>query len=364
MKKILIIIGKLKVGGAEKVARDIGYYADKKEFNIHYIVFEDEVGSYEKELKESGCTIHHFDSPNKNHLNYYRCLKKLFQKEQFHVVHCHTMFSSAWAVMAAKKCGVPIRISHSHTIRGERKRGFIRNTYEGFMRKVIQRDSTHYIGCGKSAGEWLFGQEFFKKKGTIIYNGIDLLNFKYKSAKAIEIRKQYSVGNCFVLGHVGHLADVKNQAFIIRLLPDILKEKQDTVLFLIGDGDNRDKLKGLVHSLKLDDHVIFTGNVNNVYDYLNAIDVFVFPSFHEGMPLALIEVQTNGLPCVISDAIPEDVVQTDLVQYCSLEDPQKWIDLIFSSERSDSESYYKKMYDLGFDTSVMLNKIYRIYEGK
>lgn len=363
MKRVLIIIGKLKVGGAEKVARDIAFFADKSKYQIDYLVFEDEIGNYEKELEEVGCKIFHFDSPHKNYFKYYSNLKKLIKKEKYDVVHCHTMFSSGWAMMAAKKCGTPVRISHSHTIKGERKRGFIRNLYEKSMRKLIQLDSTHFVGCGKSAGEWLFGKEFFEKYGQIIYNGIDLSKYKYDGFKAKEYKELYSIEDSFVLGHVGHLANVKNQAFILKLLPDILKVNRNTVLFLIGDGDNRSKLEKLVKDLNLDNHVRFTGNVNNVFDYLNMLDVFVFPSIHEGMPLALIEVQTNGLPCIISNAIPNDIVQTDLVEYCSLDNPDEWVKRIFNAKRRNPLSYYEKMYDLGFDTSVMLNRIYQLYEG-
>lgn len=360
MKKVLIIIGKLTIGGAEKVARDIGYFADKSKFGIHYIVFGNEIGAYEDELEASGCVIHHFDPPKKNHYKYYRRLKELIQKEKYDVIHCHTMFSSGWAVLAGYKCNVPKRISHSHTVKGFEQRGFVKNLYENTMRKIIQKYSTDYIGCGKSAGEWLFGKAFFQQYGRIIFNGIDLKHFRFNSDIRKNIRSQYQLDDSFVIGHVGHLAEVKNQSFLIRLLPSVLEEKPNAKLLLLGDGNDRNKLEGLVQSLGLEQHVIFTGNVNNVGEYMSAMDLFVFPSLYEGMPLALVEAQTSGLPCIISNKIPNDAVQTDLVKKLAL-DSEMWINAITNSVPTDRLSYYKTMFDLGFDTSVMLDKIYKLY---
>ena len=363
MKKVLIIIGKLTVGGAERVARDIGYFADKKHFEIHYIVYEQEIGAYEKELTSTGCVIHHFDPPRKNHLKYYRELRELINKENFDVIHCHTMFSSGWAVLAGYRCKVPKRITHSHTVRGFEKRGFIKNLYENSMRTVIQKYSTDYIGCGKSAGEWLFGKAFFEQFGKIIFNGIDLKQFQFNGDIRNQIREMHELDDCFVIGHVGHLAEVKNQSFIIRLLPKVLEKRANVKLLLLGDGDDRSQLEGLIHSLKLDKSIILTGNVNNVGEYMSAMDLFVFPSLYEGMPLALIEAQTNGLPCLISDKIPDDAIQTNLVHKLSL-NPDIWINEILRVSKTNRNDYYEKMFNLGFDKSVMLQKIYQLYKDE
>ena len=81
------------------------------------------------------------------------------------------------------------------------------------------------------------------------------------------------------------------------------------------------------------------------------------------MPLSVIEVQCNGLPCVISDSVPDDVYLTDLIRPLSLKDPiEKWILEIGSAKRKNEESYGKQMRKSEFDISVMLQKLYRIYD--
>ena len=125
MKKVLIIIGKLNVGGAERVGRDIGVFANHGRFDIHYLVFEKDIGSYEADVKAAGYRVIHVDSPSQGYGRFFRTLMQLIRTEQYDVIHAHTMFNSGWAMLAGKLCGVPIRIAHSHSIRGYEKRGFL-----------------------------------------------------------------------------------------------------------------------------------------------------------------------------------------------------------------------------------------------
>ena len=112
----------------------------------------------------------------------------------------------------------------------------------------------------------------------------------------------------------------------------------------------------------MEDHVRMTGNVRNVPDYLNAMDVFAFPSLYEGMPLSIIEVQSNGLPCVISDQVPKDVFLTVLLRPLPLNDQSAWVDAICGAKREAPEKYAAQMRQSGFDTDAAMQKVYAIYE--
>lgn len=364
MKKVLIIIGRLAIGGAERVGRDIGYFADPERFEVHYLVFGDEVCAYEAELLAKGCRIIHMAPPRGNHLLFLRELKVLLRRERYDVIHSHTMFNSGWAMLAGKSCGVPVRIAHSHSIRGNEKRGFVKNTYEKLMRCLILRYATHYVGCGEKAGQWLFGEKVFARGGILIYNGVSLDRFAFSQETRREIRSAQNLEGRFVIGHVGHLAPVKNQRFLLQLMPEILKARPNALLLLLGEGGDRAELEEMVRQLELGDYVRMPGNVDNVSAWLNAMDVFAFPSFYEGMPLAMIEAQTNGLPCVISDRIPGDVHLTDLITTLPLEDSTGgWVDALCAAERKAPECYVSQMRETGFDTMGMLKKIYALYEG-
>jgi glycosyltransferase involved in cell wall biosynthesis len=121
-------------------------------------------------------------------------------------------------------------------------------------------------------------------------------------------------------------------------------------------------LEQKIRDMGLENHVIMTGNVTNVADYLSAMDVFVFPSIFEGLPLSVLEVQANGLPCVLSTGVPRDVYLTDLIRPLDLDAPESWIREICSGQRRDCERYQQLLRSSGFDTSDSMRKIYEIYE--
>ena len=136
-------------------------------------------------------------------------------------------------------------------------------------------------------------------------------------------------------------------------------------MLLLGSGETRKNIEGLANSLDVNRHILFAGNVNNVGDYLSAMDVFAFPSKYEGMPLSLIEAQANGLPCIISDKIPKDVYLSDLIIPLPINeiDKGKWINRIVYLERADSIKYYSIINNAGFSVDEMLKNIYGLYDG-
>ena len=365
MKKVLIVAGKLVIGGAELVCRNIGFFADSIQFQIDYLVFGDEIGDYEDELLEKGCRIYHWEEPGKSHVAFYRQLVALLREQRYDVVHCHTMFNSGIVLRAAKHCEVPIRIAHSHSIRGPEPRGFVKNLYEKTMRRWILRDATHKIGCGTAAGEWLFGKEAFQREGIVLLNGIDLEHFRFDPICRDRLRRDLGWEDAFVIGHTGHLATVKNQIFLLRLMPELLKQKPNARLVLLGEGEDRTMLENVVSDLKLETAVRMPGSVQNVNEYLNAMDVFAFPSLYEGTPLSILEVQANGLPCVISDRVPKDVFLTDLLWPLPLENSARlWIDALLTARRRDPERYLTEMQQSNADVHQMLNQIFHIYRGE
>lgn len=361
MKKILSIAAKLNIGGAEKVAADIGFRADPQKYSVHYVVFGDEIGAYEPELEVCGCKVFHLLPPSDNYRAYLNGLKRLIRTYHYDVIHAHTMLNIGWAMLAGKLYGVPVRVAHAHSALEEHRSLKVR-LYESAMRFLILTCATDYIACGVKAGHRLYGKKAFEKKGTLILNGIDTQGFAFDEQRRNTFRKELGLDDKFIIGHAGHLAAVKNQSFLLGLMPKILKRQPQAYLLLLGEGEDRPILEQKIHDLHLEDHVRMTGNVRNVPDYLNAMDVFAFPSLYEGMPLSIIEVQSNGLPCVISDQVPKDVFLTDLLRPLPLNDQMAWMDAICSAKREASEKYAVLMWQSGFDTDTAMQKVYAIYE--
>lgn len=360
--KVLMIISKLYIGGAEKVAADIGFYADPARYEIHYLVFGDTVGAYEPELEAAGCVIHHLPEPAAGYLQYMKNLKRLILQYHYDVIHAHTMFNIGWAMLAGRLWGVPVRVAHAHSALAD-KRSLRVRLYEAAMRLLIRTCATDFVACGQRAGERLYGKSLFQKKGTLILNGIDTWRFAFDEETRTAMRAQLGLEDRFVIGHAGHLAAVKNQAFLLERMPEILQRRPDACLLLLGEGEDRPMLEEKIRELQLQGSVRLTGNVRNVPDYLCAMDVFAFPSLYEGMPLSIIEVQANGLPCVISDRVPKDVFITDLLSPLPLEQPQQWTEHICRAARRDSRRYASELQASGFDVSAAMGKLYQIYDG-
>lgn len=361
MTYILHIVASLRIGGAEKVARDIGLYADLSKYENHYIVFGETVGAYEQQLIDCGCKIFHIEYPSVNYRKYMQSLRNILNNYRYTVVHVHTMFNAGWAMYVAKRMRVPVRVTHAHSTLDVCSNILIK-VYEIIMRQIILSSATELIACGEKAGIRLFGQKGYRERAHLILNGIDVSAFQFDIEKRKKMRRILNVNDSFAIGHVGHLTEVKNQKFLINIMPQILQIKPNAKLLLIGEGEDRSMLERRIADLELQEKIIMTGNVMNVSEYLNAMDVFAFPSLFEGMPLSVIEVQANGLPCILSNKVPEDVYLTDLVYPLSLESFDEWVDAICNSQRAESKKYAEVLQKKEVDVKSVIKRIYNIYE--
>ena len=193
MKKILSIAAKLNIGGAEKVAADIGLRADPQKYIVHYVVFGDEIGAYEPELEACGCKIFHLPSPSDSYRAYLSGLKRLIHTYHYDAIHAHTMFNIGWVMFAGKLYGVPVRVAHAHSAL-EEHRSLKARLYESAMRFLILTCATDYIACGVKAGHRLYGRKAFEKKGTLILNGIDTQGFAFDEQRRNAFRKRAWLG--------------------------------------------------------------------------------------------------------------------------------------------------------------------------
>ena len=138
---------------------------------------------------------------------------------------------------------------------------------------------------------------------------------------------------------------------MLEVFRKIRERRADAVLLLVGVGELEADVRRRVKELGLEDAVVFVGQRFDVPRMLSAMDVFVFPSFHEGMPNTVIEAQATGLPCVIADTITPEADITGLVTYLPLEETaEHWADTALSrvrAERSDTAAdFLARGYDI------------------
>lgn len=352
------------MGGAERVAANISTYAPEGEFEFHYLVFDCYENLYGPEIEARGGKVITVPAPNNGYKAYIRLISKLMLENNYAAVHSHTMFNSGINLAVAKRNKVPVRIAHSHTTRTERPVSMKQRIYEKLMQKLIVHSATDLIACGVEAGEWLFGKKAFEKHGVVVRNGINTDAFAYSEQNRARIRENYGIpADAFVVGHSGTMIPLKNQEFLIRLMPRIKQSLPNAFLMLMGKGEDSElkRLKGIAVECGVTDAVVFCGAVMNVNECLSAMDVFAFPSLREGTPLALIEAQANGLPCVISDRIPDDAILTDLVSRIPLENDSAWCEALIESRRGDSKKYALEIEKTGYSAQTSYAPIYQMY---
>ena len=352
------------MGGAERVAANISTNAPEGEFEFHYLVFEGHENVYGREIEARGGKVLTAPVPASGYRAYVRKLRELIKENRYDVVHSHTMFNSGINLGVAKLMGVPVRIAHSHTTKTEKRVSRSQKLYERFMQKAILWSATDLLACGVEAGEWLFGAKAFAKRGRVIRNGIDTDAFAYSEGDRSAIREKYGIpSDAFVIGHAGTLLRLKNQEFLIRMLPKIRETIPNARLMLLGRGEEAEleRLKRAAKECGVTEAVLFCGGVMNANECLSAMDVFAFPSLREGTPLALIEAQANGLPCIISDRIPDDAILTDLVQPLPLDDEAAWRKALTNAKRVDPKRYSLKIEDAGYSNKTAYAPIYSIY---
>lgn len=314
--KIMFVVNKMDYGGIEtflmNVIREIN---NDEKYEIVFLTFRDHKFDYEDEIRQKGCKIIHASS-SRDLLRRYADLCAAIKEERPDVVHGNIAYANALAMKAAKKNGVRVRIAHAHSDHPDE---FYRLFYNKFMSWMIRRNATKCIACGEAAGRRLFKGGKFE----VVYNGIELDRFLFNKDVREKYRKDYGFSKQdIVIGHVGRLTKVKNHMLMLRILKRL--DDRYKVVF-VGDGELKTTLQAKAKELGINDRVKFLGNRNDTHALYNMFDLFLFPSIHEGLPVALVEAQANGLPIVASSTITLEVKMNDNVTFRDIkEHPDSW----------------------------------------
>ena len=176
------------------------------------------------------------------------------------------------------------------------------------MKYLVKKYTTLGISVSKQAAISLFGPQWnIDNRYRIIQCGINVDLFN-KAVNKKTIRNKLGIkSNSRVIGHVGRFSEQKNHPFIIDVFSEILKIDSSIRLLLIGDGENLLDIKKLALRKDIEDKIIFTGLRHDIAELmLGAMDIFLVPSLWEGLGLVIIEAQAAGLPCILSDNIPNE----------------------------------------------------------
>jgi glycosyltransferase involved in cell wall biosynthesis len=327
-KKILHFIHSMGIGGAQVLVKDYAILLDKEKYDVSVLCLDRENTFLDKILEDS--LIHVVYVSDYLPFRKFRLLnnfllrlfgkigilklivKNIIQNEKPDILHFHLLCSSY-----VKYANLPKTCALIHTIHSQPekywcvKQRFARNDFKA-LNFLIHTHGVQLIALNDNAR--IVSNKLFDVDNTIVLNNaIDFRNYNVPETKE-QIRKSIGISNDrFLVGNIGRFSPVKNHSLMVKAFAELSKEKNNAHLLLIGDGELRSQIEEEINSLGIGDRVTILGAQNNVARFLKALDVFIFPSLYEGLGIVLIEAQKMGVPCVISNAIPQEAVVSNLV---------------------------------------------------
>ena len=283
-EKIIVahIMGKWNGGGVESVVMNYYKNIDRNRIQFHFLCDEDSTDIPYEEIEKLGGKVIVIP-PYQKLFEYQKELYRIFEENNYKIVHSHINALSVFPLRIAKKAGVPIRIAHSHST--SNKKEWKKNILKMILRPLSKLYANKYFACTEYAGKWLFGKKVVERKElNVINNAIDLKKFEFNKNAREDLRKELGIKeDVLVIGHVGRFMKQKNHEFLIDVFEKAIKQDDNIYLILVGQGPLEDKIKEMAKEKGIEDKILFLGQRNDVNKLYQAMDIFVLPSLYEGL---------------------------------------------------------------------------------
>ena len=332
---------------------------DHQQFIVDIAIYAEHDTPYYDEVKSYGGEV--FILPPLSDFSHHiqKC-KEILNKTNYDIVHNNTLSKSIILFCLAKKNHVKTRIFHSHSAQlGDSKKKRFLNRIAA---NTLIRLSTQLVACSEASAKCYFGNRSY----YYLPNVISSKKFAFEKDIRDRIRSKYSVEKKIVISTVGRISSEKNPYFILDIVRELIKRSPKAVFWWIGTGSLAENVKEYAKQIGVQDNVVFWGGRTDVQDLYQAMDVFLLPSFFEGMLLSCIEAQAMGLPCIISNSITKEVAFTDLVHYVDLDaGPAKWADIIIENTINlvDRRNYNVQLRKSAFSDESAGNTLMNYYRS-
>lgn len=185
--------------------------------------------------------------------------------------------------------------------RGGKEAGGLEDFFLKPLLVAIFRYTDKFIAISDEINQRLLNEGYLEERIVKIPNGVDTKIFSPLSGlKREQLRDKFGFSGKQVFLYSGRLVKGKGLELLVKAMADVVKINKDAMLVVIGSGNLEDNFKKMVNTSGLENCVRCEGVVENVCEYLNAADIFIFPSLREGMPNSLLEAMACGLPVIAS----------------------------------------------------------------
>lgn len=360
MIRVLQVVDSMNMGGIQTFLMNIYRNIDKNKVQFDFLI-KSRKDEFEKEIKELGGNIYRIPPRNKGIITYKKKLEEFMRlhSSEYNTIHMHvSSLTDIMPIVIAKKYNIKNRFIHSHNTH---QKGIIHNIFNLINQKRIMKYATKLFACSTEAGKYCFKDKSFE----VVRNGINAKLYKYDLEIRDKKRKELKIQNdeiAFV--NVGRFSKQKNHLFLLEIFKEYIKINSHALLFFVGDGELKEIIKNRIKELDLENNIRMLGIRRDINEILQAMDAFLLPSLHEGLPVVGIEAQASGLKLYTSDNVSPELKITDLVKFYSLNNTaEKWAKNIFEDMQTyKREDTYNDIVKAGYDierTTKILEKYYQ-----
>ncbi len=295
--RVMHVTFDMRIGGTEMVIKNI--IEGNSDANIEMSIYciEAPLGPWGEDLKASGTPIAveerqpGFDSSLINKI------RKHIKDNDIDILHCHQYTPWVYGTLAAAFTKTKVIFTEHGRFYPDSsswKRKLVNPVLHKFTSAV-----TAISEATKSALEEF--EAIPKSDVKVIYNGIKPLDSDNEAKNALKERLKLP-DNCIILGTVARFDPIKNQEMMIKAFSKALRDRNNLILLLVGDGELRPTLETIVKEEGISNNVRFTGYIKDPSQFIDLMDVFLLSSLSEGTSMTLLEAMSLSKPCIVTDA--------------------------------------------------------------
>ncbi len=293
--KVLIVIYKLAVGGAERVACSLATTLNRNRFEPVFCAFKG--GRLEDELKEEGVKVYTLQKSGRHDFSVLFKLMEIIRNEKIDIIHTHSFSANMWGRIAGAAAGAPVIITTEHTVAGGK------TMVQKMLNRVLERFCARTVAVSETVRRSLLEQEGLSPEKVItIHNGIEFIHPVMDDGAFSKLAAELGIDTALpVVTVIGRLEPPKGHAHLLNAFKTIVRKGCASQLLLVGDGRLRGDLETLAGELGISDNVIFAGHRSDIGNILQLTDVAVLSSVREGFSITLLEYMASSLPIVATD---------------------------------------------------------------